>query len=39
VVAEIQPHAPSLSRQGMIERLATNPATRPLADALRAARP
>jgi tetratricopeptide (TPR) repeat protein len=39
VVSEIQSQAPSLSRNGMIERLASNPTTRPLADALRTARP
>jgi tetratricopeptide (TPR) repeat protein len=39
VVSEIQSQAPSLSRNGIIERLASNPSTRPLADALRAARP
>jgi tetratricopeptide (TPR) repeat protein len=37
VVAEIQPQAPSLSRNGIIERLATIPVTRPLAEALRTA--
>ncbi len=38
VVAEIKTYAPSLSRPGIIERLATNPVTRPLADVLRAAK-
>jgi tetratricopeptide (TPR) repeat protein len=38
IVAEIQPQAPSLSRNGIIERLAGNPTTRPVADALRTTR-
>jgi tetratricopeptide (TPR) repeat protein len=39
VVSEIQPQAPSMSRNGIIERLASNPATRPLANALRTTPP